>query len=80
MFDMLSEAGTLECRVFNAFIEANVKLLTRHGEILIYHDMYRRLVGKLNYLIVTRSDIVFAMNVVSQFLSASRTSHWDAIV
>ena len=41
---------------------------------------YRRLVGKLNYLTMTRSDISFAVSVVSQFLNSPRESHWDAVV
>lgn len=51
-----------------------------HGELL--HDLakYRRLVGKLNYLTVTRPDISFAVSVVSQFMSSPRTTHWDAML
>ncbi|GAV85636.1 LOW QUALITY PROTEIN: hypothetical protein CFOL_v3_29071, partial [Cephalotus follicularis] len=41
---------------------------------------YRRLVGKLNYLTITRPDISFAISVVSQFKSAPRTLHWQAIL
>jgi len=40
---------------------------------------YRRLVRKLNYLMITRLDIVFAVSVVNQFLSAPKTSHWNAV-
>jgi len=31
---------------------------------------YGRSVGKLNYLIVTRFDIAFAVSVISQFLNS----------
>ena len=41
---------------------------------------YRRLVGKLNYLTITRLDISFPMSVVSQFLQSPSDSHWDAAV
>ena len=43
----------------DAPIEANVKLLVDKREILDDLDRYRRLVGKLNYLMVTRLDIIF---------------------
>jgi len=56
-------------------MEDNVKPLPNQGKILDDPDTYRRLVGKLNYLMITRLDIVFAVNVVSQFLSAPRTTH-----
>ena len=38
------------------------------------------MVGKLNYLTVTRSDTSFAVGVVSQFLNAPHVSHWNAVV
>ncbi|KAK6120813.1 hypothetical protein DH2020_045441 [Rehmannia glutinosa] len=43
-----------------------------------FHDpeRYRRLVGKLNYLTVTRLDIAFAVSVASRFMSARTVSHW----
>ncbi|RVX08781.1 Retrovirus-related Pol polyprotein from transposon TNT 1-94 [Vitis vinifera] len=41
---------------------------------------YRRLVGKLNYLTITRPDISFPASVVSQFLQSPCDSHWDAVI
>ncbi|XP_070022657.1 uncharacterized mitochondrial protein AtMg00810-like [Nicotiana sylvestris] len=41
--------------------------------------IYRRLVGRLNYLTVTRPDIAFAISVVSQFMSAPNVKHWAAL-
>lgn len=41
---------------------------------------YQRLVGRLNYLTVTRPDIIFAVSVVSQFLNAPCDSHWDVVI
>jgi len=38
------------------------------------------LVGKLNYLIVTRPDISFAVSVVSQFLNSPYENHWNAVI
>jgi hypothetical protein len=38
------------------------------------------LVGKLNYLTVTRPDISFAVSVVSQFLNSPCEGHWDAVI
>ncbi|RVW39422.1 Retrovirus-related Pol polyprotein from transposon TNT 1-94 [Vitis vinifera] len=40
---------------------------------------YRRLVGKLNYLTITRPYISFPVSVVSQFLQSPCDSHWDAM-
>ncbi|XP_043705550.1 uncharacterized mitochondrial protein AtMg00240-like [Telopea speciosissima] len=39
---------------------------------------YKRLVGKLIYLIVTCLDISFAVGVISQFMQYPKKFHWDA--
>ncbi|GAV74982.1 hypothetical protein CFOL_v3_18462 [Cephalotus follicularis] len=57
-----------------------VKLDNEKGELLHDPEKYRRLVGKLNYLTITRPDISFAVSVVSQFVSAPRTTHWQAVL
>ena len=51
-------------------MDPNVKLLPGQGEPLSNPERYRRLVGKLNYLKVTRPDISFPMSVVSQFMTS----------
>nr|KYP53748.1 Retrovirus-related Pol polyprotein from transposon TNT 1-94 [Cajanus cajan] len=48
--------------------------------IVISQRKYRRLVGKLNYLTVTRPDISFAVSVVSQFLNSPCVGHWNAVI
>ena len=72
--DILFEASLQECK------ETNAKLLPDQGEDLDNPNRYRKLVRKLNYLTVTKPDIAFAITVVSQFLSASKTSQWNAVV
>ncbi|RVW38614.1 Retrovirus-related Pol polyprotein from transposon RE2 [Vitis vinifera] len=52
----------------------------RTGEPLGDPGRYRRLVGKLNYLTITRPDISFPVSVVSQFLQSPCDSHWDAVI
>lgn len=45
------------------------------GEPLDDPERYRRLVGRLNYLTVTRLDITFPVSVVSQFINDPHDSH-----
>ncbi|GJT08980.1 retrovirus-related pol polyprotein from transposon RE1 [Tanacetum coccineum] len=46
-----------------------------------FHDptLYRSLVGALQYLTITRPDLSYAVNQVSQFLHASMQDHFQAV-
>ena len=46
-------------------MDPNVKLVPGKGELLRDPGRYRRLVGKLNYLTITRPDISFLLSIVS---------------
>nr|XP_016451961.1 PREDICTED: uncharacterized mitochondrial protein AtMg00810-like [Nicotiana tabacum] len=39
---------------------------------------YQKLVGKLLYLTITRPDISFAVQILSQFMQQPKLSHWNA--
>ena len=60
----------LDCKPVDASMDPNVKLVLGQGEYLGDPRRYRRLVGKLNYLTITRPDISFPVSVVSQFLQS----------
>lgn len=68
------------CRAIDTSMDPNVKLLPEQGEPLSNPEKYRRLVGKLNYLTVTRHDISFPVSVVSQFMTSPCQSHWEVVV
>ena len=53
--------------------------LTREGETFEDLERYRILVGKLNYLLVTRPDIVHLVSVVSQYMFAPTVDHWAVV-
>jgi hypothetical protein len=40
--------------------------------------LYRQLIGYLMYLVNTKPDIFYAMNVLSQFMSQPKHTHWIA--
>jgi len=51
-----------------------------HGESLPDATLYRQLVGSLIYLTVTRLDISYAVHLVSQFMSAPRSTHYAVVL
>ncbi|XP_022856432.1 uncharacterized protein LOC111377539 [Olea europaea var. sylvestris] len=79
VLDLLDETGFLGARPVDISMDPNVKLLKDEEESFVEPGKYRRLVGKLNYLTITRSDISYAVSIVSQFLNAPRVSHGKLI-
>ena len=57
------------------FLYGSKHTLTRERETFEDLERYRRLVGKLNYLIVTRPDTAHSISVVSQCMSAPTVDH-----
>ncbi|XP_019258820.1 PREDICTED: uncharacterized protein LOC109237033 [Nicotiana attenuata] len=49
------------------------------GELLSDPSEYRSMGGALQYLTMTRPDIAYAVNVVSQFMHAPRTTHMHCV-
>lgn len=47
-------------------------------EVLKDPSSYQRLVGRLLYLIMTRPDLDFAVQVLSQFMHCPKVSHVEA--
>ncbi|RVX10006.1 Retrovirus-related Pol polyprotein from transposon RE2 [Vitis vinifera] len=54
------------------------KLGLANGELLSNPESYRRLVGRLIYLAVTRPDLAYSVHILSQFMQEPRIEHWEA--
>nr|KAJ0195196.1 hypothetical protein LSAT_V11C700353940 [Lactuca sativa] len=76
--DILTDSGLEGCRPSSFPMEQNIRLTTEDDSPLVDAGKYRRLVGRLLYVQVTRPDIAFAVNTLSQFVSAPRETHWIA--
>lgn len=57
----------------------NLQLATEDSELFDNPEMYRRLVGKLNYLTVICPNIAYSVSIVSQFMSSPTVAHWEAL-
>ncbi|XP_016173544.1 uncharacterized protein LOC107616054 [Arachis ipaensis] len=56
-----------------------VKLNSEEGELLSNITQYRRLIGRLLYLTLSRPDITYAVNKLSQFVSKPRVPHLQSV-
>lgn len=77
--DLLKDSGVLGSKPISTPMDPNQKLTIDQGDLLDDPSRYRKLVGKFNYLTITRLDISFAVSVVSQFLKKPRMPHRIAI-
>ena len=64
VLDLLSKTRKLAAKPCHSPMAQSLHL-TRRGELFGNPERYRRLVGKLNYLTVTRPDIAYSINFVS---------------
>ncbi|RVW38432.1 Retrovirus-related Pol polyprotein from transposon RE2 [Vitis vinifera] len=76
--DIVSEAGLLGAKSCGFPIEQNHRLGLANGELLSNPESYRRLVGRLIYLVVTRPDLAYSVHILSQFMQEPRIEHWEA--
>ena len=68
-------AGLQDFTSVDTPLEVNVKYRRDEGELLPDPTMFRQLIGSLNYLTITRPDISFAVQQVSQFMQTPRHLH-----
>ena len=73
--ELLNEIGFLGCKPDKTPKEPNLKLANGEGELLDDPMMYRRMIGKLLYLTITRPALSFAVNRLRQFMSSPRKPH-----
>lgn len=59
-------------------MDQNLVLTQDDGDLLPNPATYRRLVGRLIYLTITRPDLVYSVHVLSQFMDKPRIPHLDA--
>ncbi|XP_041002959.1 uncharacterized mitochondrial protein AtMg00810-like [Juglans microcarpa x Juglans regia] len=70
--DILFDSGQLGARTIPFPIEQHLKLSTEDDDLLTDPCTYICLVGRLIYLTITRPDIVYTINIPSQFMHDPR--------
>ena len=59
-------------------MDQNHKLAKATGLVLADPEQYRRLTGRLIYLLATRPDLAYAVHILSQFMHTPQEEHWLA--
>ena len=74
VLDLLSKTGKLGDKLYSTPMTPNAQI-TKEGDLFEDLERYRRLVGKFNYLTVTRPDIAYSVSVLSLYMSSPTVSH-----
>ena len=78
---ILKRAGMTNCKISNMPLSTSEKLSKEQGEPLGAEEStrYISMVGALQYLTLTRSDICFPVNKVCQYLHAPASQHMTTV-
>ncbi|XP_021715985.1 uncharacterized protein LOC110683886 [Chenopodium quinoa] len=71
------ETGLLDAKPADFPMEQNHRLSLADGDLFDDVERYRRLIGRLIYLAVTRLDLAYSVHILSQFMQSPRVEHWD---
>ncbi|GKV49633.1 hypothetical protein SLEP1_g56374 [Rubroshorea leprosula] len=77
--DLLQKSGMTEAKPVATPLASTSNLLLHTGVTLPDGSDYRKLVGSLQYLALTRPDISFAVSRLSQFMHKPTDVHWQAL-
>lgn len=73
--DILEEAGLLGTKPATVPMEPDLVLTDTGSEALKDPTRYRRLIGKLIYLTISRPEITYSVNTLSQFMQEPKLHH-----
>ncbi|XP_004293245.1 PREDICTED: uncharacterized mitochondrial protein AtMg00810-like [Fragaria vesca subsp. vesca] len=76
--EVLEDAGFMGAKPPQFPVEQNLVLTQGDGDLLKDASQYRRMVGRLIYLTITRPDLVYDVHILSQFMGKPRQPHLDA--
>ncbi|GJU60549.1 putative RNA-directed DNA polymerase [Tanacetum coccineum] len=79
ILELLQSAGLSNCNPVSSPMVTSSSLSLDDNTAFSNPVKYRQVVGSLQYVTLSRSDIVFAVNKVCQYMHASTENHWSAV-
>ena len=76
---LLEDTCFLNAKPTSLPMDPNLKLNSSDGELLKEAFMYRRLIGRLMYLTISRPNITYAVTKLSHYMSSPQVRHLDAL-
>lgn len=80
ILDILDDLGLSACKPPSIPLPTNLKLSVDQAAILSNPESYRRLIGRLLYLNLSRPDVSYAIQHLSQFVTYPRAPHMEAAI
>ena len=65
----------LDCKAMDTTMDTNMKLLSNETSELVDMTQYKQIIESLMHLMNTRSNILFVVNILSQYLVNPRCVH-----
>ena len=79
IMDLLTQTKMQDAKLVLTPIPTSLTLMLTSGSHLLNPTEYRHVVGSLQYLLITRPDIAFAVNKLSQYMHYPTTEHWSFV-
>ena len=75
---IIGETGLLAAKPVGFPVEQNQTLALDKGPDFADVAAYRRLIGRIIYLAVTRPDLAYSVHLLAQFMQKPKLAHWNA--
>ncbi|KAH9769815.1 hypothetical protein KPL71_012150 [Citrus sinensis] len=78
--DILAETDLLGEKLAQSPIDQNHCVALDDGTLYYDPERYRRFIGRLIYLTITRLELCNSVHVLAQFMQCPREIHWEAVI
>ena len=76
--DLLKRFKMMSCNPASTLVDPSLRLVKDESEKSVDSILFKQVVGSLRYLCNTRSDIFFAISLISRFMDNPKASYWAA--